>query len=124
MLKYSYNNKLNILEIKATGTNRVTDIIKHYTYLAENNSFPKNLNFLIDSKDAKIEINPDELSQIFKPLLKTIKKYDVLYEAILVDKPYETAITTLFETQLKTFQNYKFNIFNTQEAALDWLSEN
>ena len=121
MLKYSFNDELNILNVKVTDYVNVSDIINHYKYLFENNSFPEKLNVLIDSGNAVFEVKPDEIKKVLKPLLKSINKYDHLHEAILVNNPYKTAIASLFKKKYINFKNYKFNVFSTEEAALNWL---
>ena len=123
MINYSYNSESKILEAKATGIKKVDDIILHYKHLSETNSYPKILKVLIDSRQAKMDVHPDELKKIFYPLVRAIKTYDSLYEAFLVKNPYETAIATLFEKEYLNFKNFKFNIFSTKEAAIDWLQE-
>jgi hypothetical protein len=43
-----------------------------------------------------------------------------MHEAIEVDKPYETAIASLFSDGYKD-PNYKFRVFSTKSAAENWL---
>ena len=76
------------------------------------------LNFL--SYDSAFYLVWHQDKTIKNELLKSIKKYKTIKEAIVVDSPNETAITILYEEYID-FKNYKHNIFSTKKAAINWL---
>jgi hypothetical protein len=63
----------------------------------------------------------DDVSRIVEAAKNTIPKYKRLREAILITAPYETVVATLFEQNAR-FKNYHFRLFNSENAALQWLN--
>ena len=62
-----------------------------------------------------------DIPKIWEAVNACLENYDSIEEAILVQKPYETAMAVIFEDGAPT-ENYKFKIFSTRENALDWLN--
>lgn len=118
---YLYNEKLNILVVKTKGTLRITDIINHYNELTNNVTFPNNLKVLIDCRGTQLNIKINEISFVNGALKNALNKYENIQEAILVDKPYETVVATLFKDYNVDLKKYSFKIFYTEDAAKSWL---
>jgi hypothetical protein len=121
MLDYTFSN--DILFAKSTGDNTISDIIGHYDRLARSDEYSENLKVLIDIREVNLNVNPEELSAVRQSLIQSVENLGVLYEAILVKEPYETAIATLFEREFNDIGNYTFKVFYTEHAALSWLKE-
>lgn len=120
MISFTFNKELNFLKTKTSGIIGIKEILKHYNHLKENNSYPKNLNVLIDCCDSEFKIEPQEIPIFIDATKQTLQKYDSLTEAILIKKPYETVIATLFKDMFNS-EKYNFKIFYTEEAAIKWL---
>ena len=121
MRKYSYNKKLDILVLSASEVILINEIIDHYLELSKNVSLPRNLRVLLDCRGARLNVDTDEIGLTHDAVKEALNKYEYIREAILIDKPYETVLANLFKHYNEDFENYTFNIFSTEEAALRWL---
>lgn len=121
MRDYHYNEKTNVLETKAKGTLQINDIIKHYLDIGKSQYPSKHLKILVDCREADFEITPIEISYTVNALKKALISYESIQESILVSKPFETAIATLFKRYNTNTNNYYFKVFCTEKAAKDWL---
>lgn len=121
MREYFYNEKLDILETRTKGILRITDILSHYDKLTNIVNLPKCLKVLIDCRGTKFDIKIDEIALSNDSVKKALNKYKNIQEAILVDKPYETVVATLFKNYNADIIEYRFKIFYTEDAARRWL---
>ena len=121
MKSYSLNENDQILILTAIGKQSLKDIIDHYLYLSKTNDLPKDLKCLIDCREAIFELDHNELNFTTKSVNLALQNYDRINEAILVEKPFETVIANLFEELNAPLENYTFQVFSTEEAALNWL---
>lgn len=111
-----------ILETKAIGILKIKDIISHYEKITYNNNYlPSNLKVLIDCRDARVDINVNEIQIAHRILKNVLLKYNSIKEAVIVDKPYETALALLFKYDSLNFESYLFEVFCTKNAAKLWL---
>ena len=122
MIEYLYDNKLEILKTNSKGILRIDDIVSHYYTIAKNNILTENLKILIDCRETKFDVEPDEIILINDAVKKALNKYAYIKEAILIEQPYETVLATIFEKGIK-LDHYNFKIFSTENAALSWLVE-
>lgn len=121
MFDYDYNSQYNILKAKANKVLTISGIRNHYKFLEENRNLPKVLKVLIDCRTTKMDVNPEEIKGLSNQLEITTTRFESLREAILVKKPFETAIAQIFEMNYNTFKNFEFNVFSTEKAALSQL---
>jgi hypothetical protein len=120
MITTTYNDELNVLQTKTGGELSVAEILGHYDEIRQNESYPRDLKVLIDCRSTRLAVKLDDVTQIIEAARATIPKYERLREAILVTAPYETVVATLFEQNAR-FKNYHFRLFNSKNAALQWL---
>lgn len=123
MINHSFNKQRQILGIVALDVVTVDQIIEYYISISKDNSLPRNLNILIDASKAKFQkgINKNEDEKVRLALKEALKVFDSICEAIIVDKPNETAISMLFREYNQNIKNFSFEIFSTQKAAIKWL---
>ena len=126
MLNYTINKQLKNLEIVAVNTVTVDQIIEHYLSISRDTSLPRNLHTLIDCTNGKLQINlkNNENEKARIALNKAMNAFDSIREAVIVDKPHETFVATLFREFNHDIKNHGFEIFCTPEAALKWLRLN
>ncbi len=122
MRNYSYNEKSKILELRTIGVIKIDDIISHYAELNDDGSLPRNLKVLIDCRGTQLDIKVNEISLTKDSVKKVLLKFKSIKEAILVDKPFETVVATLFKDYNSDLESYSFRIFCTENAAKNWLS--
>jgi hypothetical protein len=120
MITITYNDELNVLQTKTGGELSVEEILRHYDEIRQNDSYPRDLKVLIDCRSTRLAVKLDDVTQIIEAARATIPKYERLREAILITAPYETVVATLFEQNAR-FKNYHFRLFNSRNAALQWL---
>lgn len=121
MIEYSYNYRDLILEVNVTGTLTIETIISHYERITNDVSLPRILRVLIDAKSAKFDIKMDDIKSTTDGVTKALQRYIYISEAILVDKPYATAVALLFNNNNGGLDSYDFQVFNTENAARKWL---
>ncbi len=117
---FHFNSDSDILIYKCVDIIDKEHIMDLYKHIAEESSYPRNLRTLIDAADCIFKFEIKDLPELFQGLEKAFEKYSSLREAIVVDKPYETVLATLFAEGFKD-PNYKFKVFSTKYAALGWL---
>ncbi|MBC35760.1 MAG: hypothetical protein CL663_06955 [Bacteroidetes bacterium] len=121
MKSYSLNEKDQILVVTATETLNIKDIIDHYLMLSRSQDYPKDFKCLIDCRNATFEMDHTKLNFTTNSVNLALQNFDRINEAILVEKPFETVIANLFEELNGPLENYTFQVFSTEEAALNWL---
>ena len=120
MLTLNYDSEKNILRTMTEGVIGVEDMLRHYSTIIENDSFPRKLYVLIDCKGTSCTTKPAEIEIFYNKVKTAIQKYKQIREAILVNQPYETAFVVLFE-KLIQIENYEFKIFYSEKVAMKWL---
>ena len=121
MLEHSFNNKTNCLETNASGILLIEEIIQHYDKIAMDDSLPRILKVLIDTKGTQFDINIRDMRLPLNAVKKAVLKYKCIKESMIVDEPFSTAIAMTFEEFGSEIDAYEFKVFNTYKAARDWL---
>ncbi len=121
---YSYNEKSNLLELHTMGVMQVGDIISHYVHIRKDPTLPKKLKVLIDARGAQLDLRIEDIALTNDAVKEALLNFDSLREAIIVDKPYETVIATMFERFYSKTESYIFRVFSTENAARVWLMMN
>lgn len=121
MVTAKFNLKSNILESKFEGNVTLAEVVNYIIATKENNSYPRKLKILTDSIDAVFNFSIDDLEIIVEENYKSLEKYDLIIDAIIIDDPKNTVLSMLYLELAKT-NKYKFEIFATKSAAIDWLN--
>jgi len=126
MIKYTFNKQINIIELIAQDIITIDQIISYYLSISKDKSLPRNLKTLVDCTNGKLQIdlNKKEIEQASLALNTAIEVFDSIQEAVVVDKPYNTVVTTLFRDFNCDIKNFDIKIFCTQKASLEWLLHN
>ncbi|MBN1386825.1 MAG: STAS/SEC14 domain-containing protein [Bacteroidales bacterium] len=117
---FRHDEELKILRVKYPGMLTKEEIIAHYDELRANRNFHRNIRILIDCRDSTFMVKPEEVPELTEAAKKAVREYVFVKEAMMVTDPYETVIVILFEKGIN-IPNYRFKIFYTEEAALNWL---
>jgi hypothetical protein len=121
---YSYDEDADILILSTDGVMKVQDIISHYEHITSDDALPRKLSVLIDSRGTQMDLKIADIEFTHEAVKKALNTYSFLKEAIIVDKPYETVIATMFERFYSKMESYLFRVFSTEEAARTWLMMN
>ena len=120
MIKYTFNEDLQILDVKYEGAINTEDILNHVRFISENNTLPRKLKILTDARNVNYNISPGSIPELTKALKQNLTRYEFIMDAFLHSKPKETAYSLLLEVEQK-YNNYSHKVFTTKEAALEWL---
>jgi hypothetical protein len=66
-------------------------------------------------------LTKNDLKVVVEANLKSLEQYNYIIDAIITDNPKETAFSMLYK-ELSATKKYKFNVFSTREAAIEWLN--
>ncbi|MDF1517350.1 MAG: hypothetical protein RQ864_08830 [Lutibacter sp.] len=121
MVTAKFNRHTNTLESKFEGNVILSEIVNYIIATKENNSYPRKLKILTDSSEATLNFTIEDLDIIVEENRKSLEKYDLIIDAIIIDGPNNTVLSMLYLELVKT-NKYKFEIFATKSAALNWLN--
>ena len=121
MIEVNYYNKLDIFHEHFVGAFTIDDLISHYISVGENNQLPRKLHVIVDYTEAEFIFDIDDLDELAKTVRQNIINYKYVKAAILHTKPYEQAISMMFESLVKDIPNFYTAIFTTKKAAIRWL---
>lgn len=120
MVENKYDENEGILYVKVEGVVGIEQMINGIDGLGNNNILSRNLKILEDAREAYITLNVNDVPLIFEKLKITLKNYKSLKHAVIHTDPLATAIAYLVENE-NNIENYKFAVFNTEQAARNWL---
>jgi len=123
MVLTEFNEKSGILHSKFDGVVSLLEVVEYIRATKNNTTYPRDLKILTDSREAIMNFNVDDLDVIVLENTQSIKNYDSITDAIVLDGAIETALSLLYQ-ELSKLKNYKFNVFSTEKAALNWLENN
>ena len=120
MIRFKYNQELEMLEVTYSGNITLQELIGFGEQVYSDSSLPRNLKILTDVTNANYEISPDEFSELKRNLERHISAFDSVKAAYVHSKPKETAYSYII-SQENSIPNYKRGVFSTIPAARNWL---
>ena len=120
MITLDFNKETKILVNTLSGTIDISDVLNMYHQIEHHDSLSANLKIIIDSQEARYSFTEKDLQKIANAIKHLLTKFNSIQEAIIQSTPYETAMAVLYE-QMVHFDNFKFKVFSTREAAKQWL---
>ena len=125
MISYNFNGETRILEVKFEGKIDIKELTNYIITIREDESLPKYLKIFSDATNGKFahKVNRGDLKRFFKENRFTLesKQKEFIFDAFVVSSSMEMALGMIYREIVK-INNYKFNIFSTREAAMNWLS--
>ena len=61
------------------------------------------------------------MTSILKKIKENYTKFESIKLTIVIQNPYETAMSILMQEMLKDLENVYFKVFSTEQAAALWL---
>lgn len=123
MILSEFDHQSGFLNSKFECEVILKEIIDYIDATKNNKSLPRVLKILTDSTKAIFCIAPNDLSKIVGANNQSLEQYDYIIDAIVLNRPKETALSILYQELAKN-KKYFFNVFSTQKAAIEWLSIN
>ena len=124
MIKYEYNESTKLVETVFEGEVSISDLIDYIIAIREDKTLPKRLKIFSDASNGKLarKVKSKELTQLLEENRITLTQKEFVYDAAVISGSIEMALGMLYK-RLNKIDNYKFNIFSTREAALNWLKK-
>lgn len=120
MIKYQLNTTTGIIHVEFTNSVSFEELLDHVSLQEERKHFPKKLKILSNATNAKLSISTVQLKIIVEKMAETLEKYDKIYDAFVVEKPLETALSVMY-MELAKLNKYEFKVFSGLDAAKHWL---
>jgi len=121
MIIQKFNPATGFLETIYSGKVSLTDILKYNSRIRKNRRYPRKLKILSDATAVQFVLTKEDLKIISERVKQMLNDYDAVYDAMILNKPKETAYSMLYKGMAK-IKNYHFQYFSTKEAALEWLN--
>jgi len=122
MLEKKFNTSTNILETTFKGNVTLIEIVNYIRATKNNIQYPRVLKILTDARNSLFNFSIEDLNIIMEENYKSLENYDFIIDAIVVDNPKNTVLSMLYLELVKT-NKYKFEVFSTKSAALNWLNQ-
>lgn len=120
MISPTFDKNSGLLKLDYKGVISLEEIYKMADYIENNDELPRNLKILQDGYEAEFRFEPFKLKKIMRRMEEIAKKYDSIRAASLNSKPLVVAYGKLFSSFIR-LKKLSYEIFYTEEAALEWL---
>ena len=121
MINFTFNSLKNRLDVIYKDIVTLEEIIDYIETVKNDKSLPRKLRIFTIAKNIEMDFKTEDLPKIAYAVNESIKCYDLMIDAFIVDKTKETAFSLLF-SNLSNQDKYKFKVFSTEQAAEKWLS--
>lgn len=121
MVITEFNHQAGILDSNFTEDVTLKEIVDYIDATKENKTYPRKLKILTDATNSIMEFTASDLCKIVAANNQSLEQYQYIIDAIVIESPKETALSMLYQEIAKN-KKYKFQVFSTREAAIEWLS--
>lgn len=117
MIRFNHNKEDNIIYVERRGEIVLNDIIKYVEGIDQNFQSLEKLYIVDDMRNSTSKLTVADNPIIIDEIKKRISKYVEVRCAVLVDKPFDTALSLLYENLSSSIKNYSYRTFSTKDAA-------
>ena len=121
MISTKFNQQTGILETKYLGDITLKEIVDYINATKINSVYPRNLRILTDASQANMLFGHNDIETIVNANNESLKNYDCIIDALIVNQPTETALSVFFKL-LSENEKYKAKVFSTNKGAILWLT--
>ena len=123
MISYSYNKETGIVETIFEGEISSENMIDYIRSIGEDKELPEILKIFSDTTRGKLKerFSIKNLRQFLAENKILMEKKSYIYDAFVISGAFEMALGMLYR-ELNNYKNYKFNVFSSKKAAIDWLN--
>lgn len=123
MITYQFNTKTAIVESLIEGEISIQDFTSYLLSLSKEKHFPDTLKIFSNGEKGRFakHVNPEDMYKIADAIQELLKKHKKVYTAFIISTSLETAMAELYK-DFSSSKNYKFKVFSTKEAAIQWLN--
>jgi hypothetical protein len=119
--KYHIDREDGILVVDVSKKVDIIAVTEHYKVLETTLEYPQSLKVLLRAGDSEFRFRENALPLFTVAAEAAMEKYRSVREAIVVSRPMETAVATLFSEI--SIRHFEFRVFTTETAAREWLLE-
>ena len=121
MINISYSRDEDIIYVKRRDEIDIQDLLKYVIRLDQDYNDLGSLYILDDIRNSTSKYEAKEFPVLIGEIQKRIIKYREVRCALMVDTPFETALSILYEDISRAVDNYYYKTFSTIESAKSWL---
>lgn len=124
MINCNFDRVEGILFVEFIGEITADELNNYIISVRENTELPKKLKILSDASKGKFakKVGRKELMHFLEENKVTLSQKEAIHDAFVLSNAFEMALGMLYR-EFNKIQNYKFNVFSTKEAALNWLKK-
>ena len=121
MIKYKYNKETDIVETIFEGEISFKEMLDYIISIREDKELPNRLKIFSDTTKGKLKerFRSKNLKQFLDENKATLEQKEFIYDAFVISGTFEMALAMLYR-ELINYDNYKFNVFSTKKAAIEW----
>ena len=120
MLESFFNEKTGTVYCKVSDTLESSEIVDFIDGLSQRDDLPNRLKLVVEAVCDKPLFRFDGWHAILEANNGLLQKCDFLSQAIIINQPIDTAFAFYFKT-LSEHPKFFFEVFNSHEAAYDWI---
>ena len=83
----------------------------------------KNYNLFSDYRNSQFNLYLEDIDPVVNHLFQLKEILVNKKQALILDKPFSTALSMIFEEKVKEKIGFNVKIFSTEEAAYEWLDQ-
>lgn len=122
MITNIYIEEKGILESRWEEEVTLEQIVDYIRQTKNNYNYPRNLKIITYASEAELALKPDDLKVIVEENIQSLANYDTIVDAFIANEAQVAALSFLYE-KFSRMETYKFKVFSTQEAAMEWLED-
>ncbi len=111
-----------ILESVWEGDVDLDQIVHYIRETKGNKEYPRRLKIITHAHRSTLLLNPDDLRVIVEENVQSLAQYETIIDAFIANEAQVAAISMLYE-KFSRMLTYKFKVFSTPEAAIEWLEK-
>jgi len=123
MITNEYDKEKETLFTKFIGTITLKDLLDDINYVCHDVELPRKLKIITDAREATFDFDIEAIPDLIEALRGQVSKYKSVKEAIIHNKPKDTALSMIYKFKLDEFDNFEYRVFSTYGACLAWLNE-
>lgn len=111
-----------VLESIWGGEVNLDQIVNYIRETKENKEYPRKLKIITHAHASNLLLQPDDLRVIVEENNQSLSHYDAIIDAFIANEAQVAALSILYE-KFSRMPTYKFKVFSTPDAAMDWLEK-
>ncbi len=115
------DNSPQVFKIKMNGDLSLERLLKYFLFINKKIRYQGKSKILIDASKSNFLFEISHLQMIVDKNRETLRDDIFIIQAIITDIPKNVALAMLYK-ELSRNNNYKFDVFSTEEKALSWLN--